>query len=297
MKKICLTVFFVVVLGWALQPAVHAQSSDSQQTLNKYLSDLRKNPNDYALREQIIKLVQTMKPAPAIAEEARKHFVEGGVLLKGAADKKDYELAVTEYKQALLVAPGVSDAYYKPSPALAADGQYDDAINALKLYLETGPKDAREAQDKIYEIDASKKLAEKRALAAREEGQRRRIEEQRRVEEVKGLIDDQGAGLQWVCAPNQDMTWYQADAYAKNLSIAGGSWRLPTRAELRSLNQRIGSLGGFDKFGVRNVGVWSSEGEGQFAWELYFGGQGQENPLYRGNYYKDQRVLAVRSTR
>ena len=39
-----------------------AQAQSPQQTLNQYVSDLQKNPNDYALREKIIRHVQTMKP-------------------------------------------------------------------------------------------------------------------------------------------------------------------------------------------------------------------------------------------
>ena len=42
--------------------AVEAQSP--QATLKQYISDLQKNPNDNALREKIIKLVQIIKPAP-----------------------------------------------------------------------------------------------------------------------------------------------------------------------------------------------------------------------------------------
>lgn len=50
-----------------------------------------------------------------------------------------------------------------------------------------------------------------------------------------GVIDDSGSGLQWVPAPKSAMNHYQAEKYVQNLSIAGGGWRLPTRAELRSI--------------------------------------------------------------
>ena len=157
MKKISLAASLVLVLIFALVSAVQARTP--QDTLNQYISQLQSNPNDNAQREKIIKFVQTMNPAPVIPEEARKHFVEAGVLLKGASDKKGYELAIAEYRQALLVAPWWADAYFNLGAALELDGQYDEATNALNLYLETGPEDARTAQDKIYEIDAKKKLA------------------------------------------------------------------------------------------------------------------------------------------
>ncbi len=44
-----------------------AQAQSPQQTLNQYISNLQKNPNDYALREKIIRHVQAMKPAPGVS--------------------------------------------------------------------------------------------------------------------------------------------------------------------------------------------------------------------------------------
>ncbi len=62
-EKIIMPVLFFVTLI-LLFSSVYAQTP--QETLNQYISDLQKNPDDYALREKIIKHVQTMKPAPAI---------------------------------------------------------------------------------------------------------------------------------------------------------------------------------------------------------------------------------------
>ena len=57
------------------------------------------------------------------------------------------------------------------------------------------------------------------------------------AEDSTTLIDDPGSWLQWVHAPNQRMNWDQANAYAQNLRLAGGGWRMPTRTELHSLYQ------------------------------------------------------------
>jgi len=138
-----------------------AQAQSPQQTLNQYVTDLQKNPNDYALREKIIKHVQTMKPKPAIPEEARRHFIEGNTLLKAAKDPRGYGLARDAYRQCLLVAPWWADAYNNYAVALELSGQFDEAVNALKLYIATNPgeSESRKAQDKIYEIGAKKKIA------------------------------------------------------------------------------------------------------------------------------------------
>ena len=70
MKRICLAVLLVFMLLFVFISAVQAQPP--QHTLNQYIADLQKNPGDYALREKIIRHVQTMKPAPPIPAEAVK---------------------------------------------------------------------------------------------------------------------------------------------------------------------------------------------------------------------------------
>ena len=176
MKKICLTALIIFVLIFALMPTVQAQSP--QQTLNQYIADLQKNPNDNALREKIIKHVQTMKLAPAIPEEARRYFVEGNALLKAAKAQKGYGLAIDAYRQCLLIAPWWAEALYNYAVALDLANQFDEAVNVLKLYITTTPGEgeSRKAQDKIYEIGAKKKLAAQereesspQAVAAREQ--------------------------------------------------------------------------------------------------------------------------------
>jgi tetratricopeptide (TPR) repeat protein len=160
MKKISLTALAFVML-FVFMTIVHAQSANPKETLKQYISDLQKNPNDTVLREKIITLVQKMKRKPAIPEEARGYFIEGNTLLKAAKDQKGYGLALDDYRQCLLIAPWWADAYYNYSVALDLANQFDEAATVLKLYIATNPgeEESRKAQDKIYEIDAQKKLA------------------------------------------------------------------------------------------------------------------------------------------
>ena len=62
MKKLYLAAMFVLLMVFVLQPLAQAQSSNPQQILVQYIADLQKNPNDNALREKIIRHVQTMRP-------------------------------------------------------------------------------------------------------------------------------------------------------------------------------------------------------------------------------------------
>jgi len=149
--------FFVIVIP------VAAQSPSPQQTLNQYISDLQKNPNDNALREKIIKHVQTMSPPPSVPEEARRHYVMALTLFKGAKKIEDYSESIEEFKSALLIAPWWAEANRDLGMALEAAKRYDEAISALKLYITSGlgEEKMRAAQDEIYKIEAMKKLAAK----------------------------------------------------------------------------------------------------------------------------------------
>lgn len=60
------------------------QAQTQQETLRQYVSDLKKSPYNYGLREKIIELVQTLKSRPEIPEEARRHFIKGTALFKDA---------------------------------------------------------------------------------------------------------------------------------------------------------------------------------------------------------------------
>lgn len=137
---------------------VHAE--DSNQTVKQYIADLQNSPNDNALREKIIKHVQTMKPSPQIPEEARRQFIKAQVLQKEAKDVNGYELAINAYKQALLLAPWWPEAYNNLGFVLELAGRFDEAISSFKLYIATNPPDSRAAQDKIYAIEAKKEMAQ-----------------------------------------------------------------------------------------------------------------------------------------
>jgi len=155
MPFVCL--FFVA--AFLASFSAHAQSSNPQDTLNQYISDLQKNPNNNALRERIIRHVQTMKPAPAIPESAREHFVMATTIRGGAKDIKGYSVAIKEYEEALLVAPWWSEALKELAIVQKLANQHDAAIQSLNLYILTNPPDARNAQDEIYKIKAAKKLS------------------------------------------------------------------------------------------------------------------------------------------
>ena len=180
MKRIWPTALLAFMLISMPIPAVHAQTP--QQTLNQYIADLQKNPNDYALREKIIRHVQTMRPAPVVPEEAKRHLVRGKAAFKGAKEARDFQDAADEFKKALLYAPWLAEGYYNLGVIQDKAGQYDDAMKNLKFYLIAAPKapDAEKVKELVYEIEYRKEKAAKDKEAA----SRKAAEDQRAQQEA-----------------------------------------------------------------------------------------------------------------
>lgn len=211
MRKICLAAMLTPILIFVFISAVQAQNS--QQTLTQYISALRESPNDTALRERIIRHVQTMSPAPGIPEEARRYYVRGSAIFEDAKQPSDSADAAEEFRQALLIAPWWGEAYMKMGLALKSARLYDEAIASLKLFMATNPPKEvlRKAQDEIYMIEAkaqkamkdkeaaAKKMAEEKraqqedaaAKKAREQGEfLRRINGARYIFHWPGPVED-----------------------------------------------------------------------------------------------------------
>lgn len=156
------SLFLFAVALFVLSISAHA--ANPREELQQLVAQLQRNPSDTALREKIIKLAQTIKPAPAVPEEANRAFVRGNAFHKGAKHPDDYNLAIQSYREALVLAPWWGDAYYNLSVSQESTGSFDDAIASIKFYIITNPsgKEQREAQNRIYSVEA------KRDLAARE---------------------------------------------------------------------------------------------------------------------------------
>jgi tetratricopeptide (TPR) repeat protein len=164
MKKLA----FIFLLAMIVGLPCSAQAQSPQQTLNQYVADLQKNPSDYAQREKIIKHVQTMKPAPAVPEEAKRYLSRGIAAMKEAKSKDDFKDAVNEFEKAALSAPWFANAYYNLGVAQDKAGAYANAIRSLKLYLLASPdaRDAEAVKGLIYEIEYRQEKAAKASSPA-----------------------------------------------------------------------------------------------------------------------------------
>lgn len=163
MKSIGKLILFVFTL-FALAASAHAQFPREQ--LNQMVEQLQKTPQDDALLEKIIKFAAEIKPAPAIPEEANRAFVKGNVFQKEAKDASGYALAITAYRDALRSAPWWGDAYFNLAIAQESAGKFDEAIVSVRNYMvsvSAGSAEAREAQNKIYALEAKGEIAAKQA--------------------------------------------------------------------------------------------------------------------------------------
>lgn len=93
----------------ALATSAYAQSPREQ--LNQMVQQLQQTPRDSTLREKIIKLATSIKPAPAIPEEALRREGRAKFAFKNAKSNDDYLGAAREYEEAVQAAPWVSGYY------------------------------------------------------------------------------------------------------------------------------------------------------------------------------------------
>ncbi len=155
-------VFVAILILACILPGVASaapkkSSGASAEMLEQYVADLQKNPGDKALREKIIRLALSMKPAPAVPEDAERNMARGVVFFTKATDSTGYRKAIAEFEAATNAAPWLDKAYYNLGVAQEKEGMYKEAIKNLKLYLLADPnaRNAREVRNQIYMLEAN----------------------------------------------------------------------------------------------------------------------------------------------
>jgi tetratricopeptide (TPR) repeat protein len=148
------------------RPQAAARTLSPQAKLKQYLADLKNTPDDTALREKIIKLVLTMKPAPMIPQEAQNELSKGQSGLANTGSWQEaYRDALAQFGQAALLAPWWPDAYYNLAGVQEKLDKLEDARSSLRLYLLAAPDatDADSGRQKIAALDPEERL--KQAVA------------------------------------------------------------------------------------------------------------------------------------
>ncbi len=141
-----------------------AQAGKTQEAFARYMAAVPGAPAgselEQRLREKVIRHVQSLGSPPPIPEEATRHAVRGKAFLEKAQDAGGLALAVSEYRQALELAPWWATGYFNLGLIQEKAADYSGAIQSLKLYLLAAPHsaDAKAVQEKIYKLEVSQEM-------------------------------------------------------------------------------------------------------------------------------------------
>jgi hypothetical protein len=81
---------------------------------------------------------------------------------------------------------------------------------------------------------------------------------------ASGVVRDTKSGLDWYAGPDKNTSWDDVKSWADKISVDGGGWRMPTRAELKSLYRKgAGSRNMTLLLETTGWLVWSGETGGQ----------------------------------
>jgi tetratricopeptide (TPR) repeat protein len=161
------TIFFsLATSAFAAPPA--KKSPVSLEELQQQVDALKKNPGDHALREKIIKLAQTMKPAPAMPEDAERNMARGTAFAQKASDATGYKKAIAEFESAANAAPWLALAYYNLGVMQEKAGLFAESLQNFKFYVLAAPdaKNIRDVKNKIYALEVDVEDLQKAGKAA-----------------------------------------------------------------------------------------------------------------------------------
>jgi hypothetical protein len=112
------------------------------------------------------------------------------------------------------------------------------------------------------------------------------------------VVRDLHTGLEWVTGADRHVNYREAAAWVRGCRIDGGGWRMPTRAELKSLYVRgLGRRNRHIAFKTSVWWVWAEPRGSEYAWIFPFI-DGDENCASRHDHVGDTiGVFGVRSCR
>ncbi len=152
MKRISRLIIFIFTF-LSLTSSTFAQSP--REEFQQMVEQLQKTPNDNAVREKIIKLAPTLKPAPelpdaAVTFEGRAQFAFGS-----AKSEDDYLAAAREYEKAVAAAPWVPGYYADLCTIYQKAGKFADAKRHCGFYLIglTDPAQRTDVKRRIAGLD------------------------------------------------------------------------------------------------------------------------------------------------
>jgi tetratricopeptide (TPR) repeat protein len=164
------------------------QAGRLREALTHYMTALQQttedSDSDERLREEIIAIVQKLKPSPTTPDDAMNYMKRGQSAATAARDQAGYERAVAEFQRALRIAPWLPSGYQNLGAMQEKAGQYGDAIRSLKLYLLAAPvaPDAQDVQERIAALESKQGQVTDEPTAAQ-----KKREQERKAEGIEAL--------------------------------------------------------------------------------------------------------------
>jgi tetratricopeptide (TPR) repeat protein len=124
------------------------------------MTDFRAHPEDVELRNKIIELAKTLKPAPVVPQVVRDDFAKAVAQLKNASTADDFKAVAMLFEQITAKAPWYADAYYNAAVAYAKAADYDSAKRNLTLYLAAARPDTNTQNAENLQRDLDRQQSE-----------------------------------------------------------------------------------------------------------------------------------------
>lgn len=119
------------------------------------------------MRARFLLLTLWLASFAVMAEEgvsdARRHMIRGIAAIEMAKSSAELTLAANEFRRATELDPNLSAAWYNLGSVQAKLGQFDEAIQSYRRYLELVPnaEDAQKIQDEIIKLEFRQELVGK----------------------------------------------------------------------------------------------------------------------------------------
>lgn len=160
-KELSGDVTILVRWGYMVELSHHVQLRTPKGTAQKIADDLyfiqkdieKYNDGELEVFKEKAAQYRASKIKPQVSEAQRKFIVQANAFTQ----KKEYAEAIARYNKAIELDPvSYPEAYFNLALLSAQENRFKSAIGYMKKYLLLAPdaKDARSAQDKIYEWEA-----------------------------------------------------------------------------------------------------------------------------------------------
>ncbi len=149
-----ITKLFIFIFTF-LSLTASASAESPREQFKQMVEQLQASPNDDALREKIITLAATLKPAPALPQEAERFEGRAQFAFKNAKSSADYLDVAREYEKAIAAAPWVAGYYSDLCTIYEKAEKYAEAKQSCEFFLASAPSalDASDARKRIAGLE------------------------------------------------------------------------------------------------------------------------------------------------